>query len=92
MASKYLHISFIFRDRLIIDELEDIFEQAKDWIRYSENCWIVYTSVNPQKWFDRIREIVSEKDSVLILEINPVGRKGRMSKVVWNWFRKERVS
>jgi hypothetical protein len=90
MKPKFFHISFVFKDEPIIEGLEPTFSKAKDWVRYSDTCWIVYTTSDAQRWYNRLKPNIGARDNVLVVRIDPLERQGRMPKFVWEWFRKER--
>jgi hypothetical protein len=88
---KFLHISFAWNFLTKEQELEQlVFPTAKDWMRYSPNCWIVYTYVDANDWYARIKPHVAERDHFLICELNIQNRQGWMDKWVWEWFNKPR--
>ncbi len=90
MSSQFLHISFIFKDGPLVEELEPVFGKAIDWLRYSDTCWVVYTTSDAQRWYDRLKPKIGPRDNVLIMRVDPSERQGRMPKSVWEWFRQER--
>ena len=70
MKKKYLHISFNSEHEGTLEELEPIFESmSDDWIRYSGNCWIVWTSYSPKEWFDVLEPILEVNNLIVILEV-----------------------
>lgn len=90
MAKQFLHISFIFKDQPYLESLEPVFGKALDWLRYSDTCWIVYTSSDADKWYRRLKPEIGEKDNILIIKADPSERQGYMPKTVWDWFKKPR--
>jgi len=87
-SKKLLHISFHFYDRPKIDELEKTFDTAFDWLRYTSNCWIVYTARSPQDWYLLLKPHLHPNDHILIYKIDPNVRYGYMPKWVWEWLNK----
>jgi len=91
MMAKYLHIGLNFEGRPPKEEeLEAIFNKALDWVRYAPNCWIVYTSSSPQRWYERIKPKLHPDDGILIFEINKDSRTGFEQQFVWDWLDKDR--
>lgn len=83
----FLHIGFGFRDPPRPEELEPIFDKARDWIRYAPTCWIVWTSSSPAKWLARLKPVLSPTDHVFIVRIDPSERAGRLPRSMWGWIK-----
>lgn len=87
---QFLHIAFNFRDQPKIDELRPTFDKALDWVRYAPNCWIVWTSSSPAKWYARLKPHLEEGDHVFVCAVDLDERAGWLPKLVWDWIRKPR--
>ena len=88
-TKKFLHISVSGRPDT--KQLEEkVFDKALDWVRYTPNCWIVWTSREPDDWFIRLRANVPRLESFFIVEINLENRRGWLPKWVWEWINKKR--
>lgn len=85
MAAVHMHIGFVFHGQPKTIHLVPVFDQALDWIRYSETNWIVWTTSSEQVWFERIRPNLGPNDSVLIVRIDPPNAAGWMPKRIWDW-------
>ena len=83
---KFLHIGFHFEGTLKIKELEPVFSQVGDWIRYSALSWIVWTDKSPDQVLSILRLYVTPNDQVLVLAIDPTSKQGWMPQWVWTWF------
>jgi hypothetical protein len=96
MASppKFLHVGFV--DQTVDPKtLEQTFSLGLDWLRYAPNCWLVYTTGSPEKWYQRIKKALPEpKDShqFLICEVNLGERQGWLMPWIWEWIQKDRSS
>jgi hypothetical protein len=88
MPKQFLHISFVFKKDPLVAELEPVFNKAMDWVRYSDTCWIVYTSSDAERWYKRLKPKIGARDNVLIVRIDPSERNGYMPKSVWKLFRR----
>lgn len=91
-SKKYFHIGFHFAELILARELEPIFyKYTEDWVRYTRNCWIVYTKYNPEELLNKLKPYLSDKDEVLILEI-ATGQdlKGWLPQWIWDWLYKPR--
>jgi hypothetical protein len=95
MATNYqfLHVGFDAQVNKTdqIKALENTFDAAIDWLRYSANCWIVYTSQSPQTWTDRIRSTPGVEDAAfLIVPILITEKWGIEQQWIWDWMEKTR--
>jgi hypothetical protein len=86
---KFLHIGFNFRIEPDLEELEETFDLALDWYRYAPNCWVVWTSSSPEKWYSRLQKHVDRRkksgDTVFICELNIDERSGWMPHGFWEF-------
>ena len=90
-GGKLLHISFLWGGVPKVSELEPIFNQASDWLRYAPNCWIVWTALDVNTWSSRLLPQVTVNDRLFICEIKPPAFQGWMEVWVWNWLNKPRT-
>ncbi len=90
----FLHLAIRFEDSEAPkrDRIEEVLNRAKDWYRYANNCWIIYTTRSADTWYKRISEIPGMKNhtSFFIAELNLGNRAGWLSSRVWKWLDKER--
>jgi len=66
---------------------------ALDWLKYSANCWIVYTTETPESLYQKLLTIPGMREpSILIVEfdMSPNKRSGQFPKWIWDWFSKSR--
>jgi hypothetical protein len=89
---RFLHISFTFNEGVPkVQELEPIFNAlAPDWLRYSFNCWIVWTSRPASDFFYSLKPAIGQSDSVLIVKLDMAERNGWQPKWVWEWMDRKR--
>jgi hypothetical protein len=72
-------------------EIEESFNKARDWLRYAPDCWIIYTSISPTVWSERLRSLKTMEDcKFLICEVNLKNKGGWLPKSAWDWMNKER--
>jgi hypothetical protein len=88
--SQFLHIAFNWSGEPKITELKPVFDQAIDWIRYAPNCWIVWTSNGPDKWYERLKPHLGTSDHMFICSIDMNTRSGWLPKTTWEWITKTR--
>src|SRR5260370_41689300 len=87
MGNRFLHTGFTFVIEPELDKLENTFDKAFDWYRYAPNCWVVWTSSSPQKWYSRLKRHLGEDDLVFICELDVSNRSGWMPKKFWNFIK-----
>ena len=89
--AKYLHIGFNFESRPIPEaKLEKLFNTALDWTRYAPNCWILWTTSEPEEWYKYIKANIHENDKFFICELNVSNRQGWLPRSIWTWLQKDR--
>lgn len=73
-------------------ELEKLLNTGLDWIRYTKNCWIVYTTSNAKRWYERLGNFTQEhKGRLFITRLDVSDRHGWMPSNLWEWLRKDRT-
>jgi hypothetical protein len=89
---EFLHIAFGFHGKPKVDELEPVFNKALDWMRYTNDCWLVWTTSTPQQWYQRLKPHLAEEDSCLIttIDLSRGKRSGQLSNWQWQWIKKDR--
>lgn len=87
MTNRFLHVSLTFRDGPVkTTELEPIFNAfADDWLRYSVNCWIVWSARPASDFLYALKPSLGQNDSVLIVGMNMADRNGWQPKWIWDW-------
>jgi hypothetical protein len=92
MEKQFLHISFIFKEAPNLSLLDAAMNKALDFTRYSETCWIVYTSNDAKRWYKRLKPAIGAKNNVLIVKLDIAERQGYMPSDFWAWLKKPRRS
>jgi hypothetical protein len=87
---KFLHVGFNFADGNKIAELTPVFDKALDWVRYAPNCWMLWTTSSPEKWYQRLKPHLGSGEHVFIVELQMSNRQGWLPKKVWDWINKVR--
>lgn len=93
MSFRFVHVGFNFtKSSPPVSELEQLFNKAKDWMRYSECCWILYTHLRLETWRDRIRRCkgIADSDSFFLCVVHPNEYTGYLQEDTWEWIHKER--
>ena len=87
----FLHIGFHWVSPPDVKKLEATFNAALDWVRYAPNCWIVWTSSDPNKWAERLKPFLMGKDRVFICKLDITVHQGYLQKWIWDWINKSRT-
>lgn len=91
MSARFYHIAFNWDGVPKVKELEEpVFNKALDWARYAANCWIVWSTTDPQGWLTRIKPHMGPGDHVFICELDVTNRQGWLPKWMWGWLKKPR--
>lgn len=84
--AKHYNIAIGFADKPVdFRAIQAAFGAAAGWARYAPNCWIVSTEEHPRAIVERIRGVVSPKDSIFACEINLANHAGYLQKEIWDW-------
>jgi hypothetical protein len=67
------------------EQVERKLDLALDWIRYTDGCYLVYSSHSTGLWNIRLKPLVQNGGHVLILDIDPHAYHGWMPKDLWPW-------
>ncbi|SRR5258708_31741721 len=91
---RFLLVTFIWSTPKV-DQMNTLFNSALDWIKLTDNTWILWTNINAGEWYPYIKSrIDSSGDSVLIAELNlatvDVNYGGWHKKLLWEWIDKHR--
>ena len=87
MTARFVHVG-IASTVPTVEALEKTFNKALDWVRYSSNCWILYTATGLDTWRDLIRNTpgVKSENSFFLCEFTQYS--GYQQRVVWDFLRK----
>lgn len=89
-VAQFLHVSFNFKSEVNKDALKKQFDLALDWAHYMPNCWLLYTTSDPDTWYSRLKSLLSDQDHLFIVKIDKSVRNGWLPKWVWEWLNKQR--
>jgi hypothetical protein len=90
MANKFIHIGFNFVGPPDHDAIQKVLDKALDWVRYSDNCYIVWTSTEGSTWYRRFKRLLKPDEHVLIVGIDINDRYGWLPTWIWDWIDKDR--
>jgi len=83
--ARFYHVYVAPRQGATNEEIEKKLNVAIDWFRYAPNNWVVFTSSDEDKWFERLKTFVKPGGNLFICRFDISTRQGWMSKEFWNW-------
>lgn len=67
-------------------ELTKKLDLATDWLRFGDNCWLLYTTGDAAKWYARLGALVKKRAGhMFIIKVDPSDRQGWLPKSSWKW-------
>jgi hypothetical protein len=91
MAHKYLHVTLLFSGpRPPENMLVAAFSLADDWLKYANDCWIIWTARPASDWFYIFKNILGPNDMMLIVGLDMQERNGWMPQWIWEWIDRKR--
>ena len=86
----FYHVYVKRKNGVSITNVQDVLNDATDWIRYSDQCWLVYSSINARKWHEKLSGLAKNEGELFIARLEIDDRQGWMTKSFWDWIRKKR--
>ena len=87
MAARFFVIYINNRKQNVAyDDLEKKMNHALDWYRIRENLWIVHSTSDAEKWYERLRPLIKESGSLFVCQLEANNRQGWMPEDFWKWF------
>ena len=87
-----LHIGFGQPDDATepdVQTLEEVFNKARSWLRYTPSCWILYTELSADEWCTRLEQILEpDKRHLFITRIDIQDCQGWITSAGWDWIKK----
>jgi len=91
---RFLHIGFgdIVPTKELNAALENVFNEAPDWARYTPTTWVLWTAQSPKVWAEKIRAVpgLPPSASFVIFPIQASEKWGYHQKWFWEWLEKIR--
>ncbi len=88
--SRFYHIYIKPKEGVTRGEIEKKLDIAIDWFRYDPKNWIIFTSSDEDKWFERLKSFVQNGGQLFICRFDISSRNGWMSKEFWDWISNNR--
>lgn len=66
---------------------------AEDWLRYAFNCWIAWSSLSPEEWYEKLKnvpELGAHSIFVVKLDLSVPNRSGQFPQWIWDWINRQR--
>src|SRR5438067_2116973 len=90
--NQFVHVGLVFPGVPKMRDLEPIFTQiSDDWIRYSANNWILWTSKNATEVGNALISRIDEQDHFLIVPVDMNFCAGRLAPWIWTWINSKGV-
>jgi hypothetical protein len=89
-ADAVFYMIYLERDPSV--SYEDVAEKmnlAIDWFRINPRVWIVYSTSDSEKWYQRLRKLAGESGSLFICKLDISDRQGWITSGFWDWIRKQ---
>ena len=93
----FLHVSFYFPEYTLKsvanNQVQRAINAADDWLRYADNCWLIWTAETPEQWYRRLAAMdVLKPASILVIrvDLSPSNRAGQFPEWAWEWIGKKR--
>ncbi len=77
-------------DSVSTEKVQAKMDLARSWYRINDTLWIVHTTSDPAKWYDRPGPLVKESGSLLIMKLDVSSRSGWINKKFWAWLKERR--
>jgi hypothetical protein len=66
--------------------LENVLNEADDWFRYHEVCYVVETMQSPAEWRKKLDSIIKPNGRLFICKFDETHYHGWMAKQFWDWY------
>lgn len=88
--SSYYSIYISTKKGTSVEDVEEKMNLALDWFRLNRTYWVVYTSSDANKWYERLQPFVKPGGNIFITKLDLTDRQGWISKEFWKWLKKEK--
>lgn len=87
MQHRFVHVAFVFDQRIKVHELEPVFTAiGDDWVRISAFSWILWTNKPAPYIYTLLQPHLDATDQMLIASMNSHDFYGNLSPWIWHWF------
>lgn len=81
----FLHVFVKPNHGVSRNDIETVLNKAKDWIRYGDGVYIVYTGMDSATWKRRLIGLAKPDGYLFIAELDMKAAKGFMASSFWDW-------
>jgi hypothetical protein len=85
IMARFVHVGFSFAGLPKILDLEPIFSDMGDWIRFSSTGWLIWTELELPDINAKLIECVDLSDSYIISGVENNQISAFAPRWVWNW-------
>jgi len=86
MASANYYVAYIKRRAdVTFDDVKKKMDLAYDWFRIGETLWVLYSTSDTEKLYQRLAPLVKDSGSLFICKLDETERIGWMDKEFWKW-------
>jgi hypothetical protein len=89
--TSFFHIFLKPGDDVSNTQVKEKMNLAIDWYKYSDYCWVLKSTSTAQKWQTRLKPLVQNGGSLLILKLDLSDRQGWLSKDFWKWLKDSEI-
>lgn len=93
MRPRFLHLGVSFDGGPRTLEVEAYLNTyTPDWLRYSANTWMIWTSYTPQQLSDAIKPLFAHDQTRYLISVldASAGMQGMSTQFVWDWINRPR--
>ena len=73
-----------------VPKFEKVFDEAESWLRYTTNCWVLWTNLSARDWCNRLEAAVDKPNRrFLVCKLDAKERAGWLSDTEWKWIREK---
>ena len=84
--SDLYHIYIKPKAGLTREKVEETLNLAVHWFRYRDQCYVVQTTSDEDKWQVRLLPLVEPDGALFICKLDPSHYNGVIRKDFWEWF------
>jgi hypothetical protein len=85
MAYQFVHLWIRPKADVAVEQIEKKLNDAKDWYRYAEGTYVIFTALSTPEWERRLGSLVVPEGSFLLAPLDLSRRMGWMPKSLIAW-------
>ena len=72
-----------------LDDIKKVMNKSLDWFRVNERVWILFTTSDHDIWYSRLKPLIEDSGSLLVVKLDMNARQGWMTKNFWSWIKEK---